>query len=85
MLDHLLFDSSPKPAVNQPRFHHQWMPDVLQFEDRWADESTIAALQRLGHSTGRRADVGVVQMITIDSAGIRAASDPRKGGRPAGR
>jgi gamma-glutamyltranspeptidase/glutathione hydrolase len=85
VLDHLLFDISPERAVGQPRFHHQWMPNVLQFEHRWTDESTIRAMQRLGHETGRRDDVGVVQMITVGATGIRAASDPRKGGRPAGR
>ena len=42
------------------------------------------AMKTFGHDTGRRATVGKVQLIRIDDDGIRAASDPRKGGRPAG-
>jgi gamma-glutamyltranspeptidase/glutathione hydrolase len=84
ILDCVLFDMTPAQAVAAPRFHHQWLPDVLQFEAQWTDEQTIAALGGLGHRTGRREDVGTVQIIRAGPDGIRAASDPRKGGRPAG-
>jgi gamma-glutamyltranspeptidase/glutathione hydrolase len=84
ILDCVLFDMTPAEAVAAPRFHHQWLPDVLQFEEQWTDEQTIAALGGLGHRTGRGEDVGTVQIIRVGPDGIRAASDPRKGGRPAG-
>jgi gamma-glutamyltranspeptidase/glutathione hydrolase len=84
ILDCVLFDMTPAEAVAAPRFHHQWLPDVLQFEEQWTDEQTIAALGGLGHRTGRGEDVGTVQIIRAGPDGIRAASDPRKGGRPAG-
>lgn len=84
VLDYLLFEQTPLEAVGAPRFHHQWMPDVLQFEDQWSDEATVSALRGLGHEVGRREHIGIVQMITIGDDRIRAASDPRKGGRPAG-
>jgi gamma-glutamyltranspeptidase/glutathione hydrolase len=84
ILDCVLFDMTPAEATAAPRFHHQWLPDVLQFEEQWTDEETIAALGGLGHGTGRREDVGMVQIIRAGPDGIRAASDPRKGGSPAG-
>jgi len=84
VLDYLLFEQTPFEAVAAPRFHHQWMPDVLQFEDQWSDEATVSALRDLGHEVGRREHIGIVQMITIGDDRIRAASDPRKGGWPAG-
>lgn len=86
LLDVLLFDMPAAEAVAAARFHHQWMPDVLQFEDRWTDEAAMDAMRARGHEVGRREDVGVVQVIrrATGQPGWTAASDPRKGGRPAG-
>ena len=84
VLNCLLFDMTPAEAVAAPRFHHQWLPNVLQFEDRWTSEATISARQNRGHEVGRRDEVGVVQLIQVTAEGIHPASDPRKGGRPAG-
>jgi len=36
-------------AVNAPRVHHQWLPDVIQFEPGALPPETIAALDRMGH------------------------------------
>ncbi len=83
ILNSLLFDMQPREAVSRPRFHHQWMPQTLMLEP--ALEPQRAAMEDFGHATGAIDTVGVMQMITIDEAGvIRAASDPRKGGQPAG-
>ncbi len=71
-------------AVDAPRFHHQWLPDVIEFEEAWTDDGAIVALEALGHETGRRRDVGTVQLIRVWPGKLDAASDPRKGGRPAG-
>ncbi len=72
-------------AVSQPRWHHQWMPDVLKLEPGvLPDADARSQLQGIGHPMGETDAVGVVQMITRAEAGWEAASDPRKGGRPAG-
>jgi gamma-glutamyltranspeptidase/glutathione hydrolase len=36
-------------AVNAPRFHHQWMPDVLNME-QWFSPDTVQALQKMGYN-----------------------------------
>jgi gamma-glutamyltranspeptidase/glutathione hydrolase len=36
-------------AVNAPRFHNQWMPDVLNLE-QWFSPDTVGALQRMGYN-----------------------------------
>jgi len=85
------FGDVPVDAVSSPRLHHQWSPDVLRFEPAWTDASggaeVLDGLRARGH-TLREHDgpVGVVQLIVRDtvSGGWHAASDPRKGGRPAG-
>ena len=80
VLNCLLFGMTPREAVAAPRFHHQWQPDILYFEDRWSDRETIETMEALGHHVGRREEIGVVQLIGVGDDGIRAASDPRKGG-----
>jgi len=84
VLNCLLFDMTPREAVAAPRFHHQWQPDILYFEDDWSDQAAIDTMEALGHRSGRRADIGVVQLIGVRDDGIHAASDPRKGGAPDG-
>ena len=85
ILNVLVFGMTPVEALAAPRFHHQWMPDRLDFEEAWANGDAIEAVEATGHATGRRPSVGKVQMIEITPDGlIRPASDPRKGGVPAG-
>lgn len=70
-------------AVAAPRLHHQWQPDRVQLEpgaSAWGE-----GLMARGHAVGERRDVGNVQLIRrAPGGGWQAASDPRKGGRPAG-
>ena len=85
IVDVLLFGMTPVEALDQPRFHHQWMPDRLDFETRWSNTQVIDDMRSMGYSIGSRPSVGKVQMIEILPNGlILPASDPRKGGRPAG-
>ena len=85
MLNILLRGMSPEEALLAPRLHHQWMPDVVQFEEDWTDAVMIESLKAMGHATSRRASVGKVQVIEVMPSGIIVpASDPRKGGVPAG-
>ncbi len=84
ILNCVLFDMTPKQAVSAVRFHHQWMPNVLQLESGWPDPSVPSALEQLGHDCSELGSVGVVQLIRVTAKGISAASDPRKGGAPAG-
>lgn len=82
----LLFDLGAVEAVGLPRFHHQWEPDVLQLEEALRGGEVESDLKGRGHITGRRDVVGAVQLIRAarHGPGYEAASDPRKGGRPAG-
>jgi gamma-glutamyltranspeptidase/glutathione hydrolase len=85
ILNVILFDMTPEQAATQPRFHHQWMPNKLLVDQLWRDSAVLDDLKRRGHEMGAMTDEAAVQMIAVDEGGnIRAASDPRKGGRPAG-
>ncbi|HUG94009.1 MAG TPA: gamma-glutamyltransferase [Planctomycetaceae bacterium] len=73
----------PEQAVRLPRIHHQWFPDVLSVEDPLYGE-VRGPLERRGHKVERRNRLAVVQAVSRSPDGLRGASDPRKGGRPAG-
>jgi gamma-glutamyltranspeptidase/glutathione hydrolase len=72
-------------AVNAPRFHHQWIPDILDVEPGLPAE-TVAGMLRRGYRVRIRGWIGQVNAIGIDpSSGARlGAADPRRGGAAAG-
>lgn len=81
----LLDRQTPGDAVAHARIHHQAEPNVLFHESMEPD--VLNALKRMGYKLETSDHYGVVQLIQITDGGKRlhAASDPRKGGHPAGR
>ncbi len=77
------FGLDPRAAVEAPRVHHQWSPDVLTVEPEVAPE-VRAALAARGHTVAVSPAPTAVQMIRVRPDGLlEAASDPRKNGAPA--
>src|SRR5271155_2623160 len=72
-------------AINAPRFHHQWLPDVIVMEKDFP-ASMEAALNAQGYTTRRRGHIGLVNAIGIDpQTGERlGAADPRDNGAAVG-
>ena len=71
---------SAADVVKDPRYHHQYLPDVVDYEKGALSADEIARLQAMGHSlkeSGRR--WGNMEVITWDYATgkVEAASDPR--------
>jgi len=86
LLSALVFGDDAGQAVARPRLHHQWQPDEVRLETSWSDNATLKGLRERGHTlVSYKNPVGVVQAIIVKDGQITAASDPRKGGRPAGR
>jgi gamma-glutamyltranspeptidase / glutathione hydrolase len=74
-------------AVNAPRFHHQWMPDVIKMEKLGFSPDTVRILQRMGHKIEvTRGFWGDAECIAIDEkTGERlGASDGRNEGKAVG-
>ncbi|MCA9608859.1 MAG: gamma-glutamyltransferase, partial [Myxococcales bacterium] len=90
LLFSLLFGDTAGEAMARRRVHHQAVPNTLYYE-AGTDEAMVAALAARGHEVSELDHSAVVQAIRIvygedgSVAQIQAASDPRKGGRPAGR
>ena len=71
-----------RQAVDAPRFHHQWMPDVLAYERNSFSPDSTALLKAWGHHLQNRENliVGDAETVAIDPATGRrlGASDLRK-------
>ncbi len=75
--------NGPASWVALPRFHHQYLPDVIQFEPGAFSPEVQQALQRRGHVLKPLDSTwGNMQAVYFDYASgkVQAASDPRGGG-----
>ncbi len=70
-------------AVSAPRFHHQWKPNTL-FIEKEMPLDVQQALSRKGHALKMGGAENVVQAVMFREGVFTGASDPRKGGEPAG-
>jgi len=59
-------DISPDQWVNSPRFHHQFLPDVIQYEAGGFTRNEIKALKKLGHHLKPMRRYGNMQAILYD-------------------
>jgi gamma-glutamyltranspeptidase/glutathione hydrolase len=77
---HYLDGMSAAQVVEYPRYHHQYLPDEVDYEPGALAPEEIKALQDMGHALklGER-QWGNMQVITWDFASgkVDAASDPR--------
>ncbi|TBR22404.1 gamma-glutamyltransferase [bacterium] len=84
VLNSVAFGMAPDAAVAAPRLHHQWSPDVVRFDPEIPADVREELTVR-GHRLVPAEGEAAVQLAVRDARGLAAASDPRKGGRPAGR
>ena len=79
VLLYLLVDGDPlQSAVDRPRLHHQWLPDLLRAEADALSPETIEELSSRGHEIEiwtRDAKVNAVR--TLEDGTFEAAADPR--------
>jgi len=72
-------------ALAQPRFHHQWQPDVLRIEKK-VPESVRRELQQRGHKLQVVDGFGITQAVSANpkTATFTGAHDPRGEGASGG-
>jgi gamma-glutamyltranspeptidase / glutathione hydrolase len=81
------FDMNVSEAIDADRFHHQWLPDEIFWEEYEFNQDTRDALERMGHHFREKPTaLGDAEGVEIDQkTGMRmGASDPRLGGVPVG-
>lgn len=66
-------------AVNFPRFHHQWLPDRIRYEEGCFSDHHRTTLEQMGHLFDEKgAPIGRVDAIWIDQNGFKqGGADPR--------
>ncbi|WP_455204161.1 gamma-glutamyltransferase [Kaarinaea lacus] len=70
----------PQSMVSLPRFHHQYLPDKIFYEEGAFDQNQLAALEEKGHQPEQtRWAYGNMQVVFWDRQKnqVHAASDPR--------
>ena len=77
------FGLEPSQANSRGRIHHQWVPEKLFMDDELPEDVKLS-LEEKGHSIFPMPLNASVQVIHCVEADCYAASDPRKGGVPAG-
>ena len=74
------FGMGMQESVNQPRFHHQWLPDMIMIEPNGFDENVISELKRTGYTVDARNSrvIGKVDAILVLKDGkLEAGADHR--------
>ena len=66
------FKMTMQDAVDTPRFHHQWLPDVIQMEPNSFDKDLISQLKNLGYTVNEK-DSPVIGKVD----GIMVLNDKR--------
>lgn len=71
-------------AVTQPRFHHQWMPDIVTIESGGFKGETLEQLRNKGHEIRERRAIGDANTAGWVADSAVGVSDPRNAGFAAG-
>lgn len=74
------FEMGMQEAVESPRFHHQWLPDLVNFEPDSFDSALIATLKSRGYLINENNSpiIGKVDAILVLPNGkLEGGADPR--------
>lgn len=84
ILDVIEYGMNIQQAVNYPRFHHQWMPDLLYMESHGSSADTRRVLESFGHRLNQNRSLGHITAIEVGSEILMGATDSRSEGIAAG-
>jgi len=83
VLNALVYGMSAQAAVDAPRTHMQWLPDVLQYEPQALSDDAMTRLQRMGYTLKMIPKWGSAQAVVVDpSTGMLEGGSDRR--TPAG-
>ena len=74
------YNMGMQESVNQPRFHHQWLPDIIRMEPNGFDEASKNELKALGYTIYEKNSliIGKVDAILVLPNGtLEGGADPR--------
>jgi gamma-glutamyltranspeptidase/glutathione hydrolase len=72
------FDMSLTDAIQSKRFHHQWKPDKIQYEEGAFTEDVLLALTKKGHQMTTRNPIGRIEgIIRLKDGNWQGVADHR--------
>ena len=74
-LNMLDYGMAPQQAVDAPRIHHQWLPDVVDTEPFGLSPDTQALLRGMGYHIRVQRPWGAAELIAVGPAAALAPSD----------
>lgn len=78
------FEMDAEKAVYSPRFHHQWIPEKIEYESGAFSDGLLEELAKRGHACSERtSSIGDAQVILCADSIRCGVPDPRGGGAAA--
>lgn len=72
----LEFNMDAEDAINKPKFHHQWLPDVVSVEKDFS-ETVTKQLEAMGYTTKIKTAWSRTEIIQVKNKKIMAVGDKR--------
>jgi gamma-glutamyltranspeptidase/glutathione hydrolase len=69
---------SLEDAINNPKFHHQWLPDEVSIEKTFS-QSTKETLEKMGYVIKSRGSIGRTEGVLIGPTGKRITVADKRG------
>ncbi|NEN22496.1 gamma-glutamyltransferase [Cryomorpha ignava] len=80
-----VFDMNLKEAIEVPKFHSQWLPDVIFMEENRFEPELLDSLKALGHEIDFFPSLGRVDAILVNPNNtLQSCGDPRADDTTAG-
>jgi gamma-glutamyltranspeptidase/glutathione hydrolase len=73
------FGMGIRQAVDTGRFHHQWLPDYISYENNSLDSTIVEGLEKMGHRLSKRLAIGRVNAILMLPDGRKEGGADRRG------
>lgn len=73
------FKMNIRDAVNAARFHHQWLPGYISYEENAIDSVTLKKLRSAGHLLKVRTSIGRINSILVTQEGRKSGGADIRG------
>jgi gamma-glutamyltranspeptidase/glutathione hydrolase len=77
ILNVIEYDMNMYEAVQAPRFHHQFLPDVIMYEEQAFSKQVTDSLQQSGQALKKVKKLGYVKAILIQNKQLEGSGDER--------
>ncbi len=84
ILNYFEYDQPLYDAVATARYHHQWKPHYIRFDEGALDSKTRESLEKMGHKVEERNLGCRIQAIVNENGHLIGVSDPRGEGKALG-